>query len=196
MSETRQRIGLFGGTFDPIHMGHMAMAMAAKEALCLDRVIMIPCAISPHKSDAPAAGECRLEMIRIASKRHPWLESDWIELERRGPSFSWETAEEFRRRYPEARMFWVLGEDQWEALPRWEKPERLAALVEFVVMGRDGRDGGEREGFRAWFLPGVHGASAMRIREVLRGGGDPGPDLLDPRVMKYIRRRGLYEEGQ
>jgi len=198
MNDGSWRIGLFGGTFDPVHVGHVAMAAAAREALSLDQVVMIPCAISPHKSagDAPTAGECRLEMLRIAGEGHPWLVCDGLELERSGPSFSWQTAEEFGRRFPEARIFWVMGEDQWEALPRWEKPERLAELVEFVVIGRNERDGVEREGFRAWFLPGVHAASATRIRRILREGGNPGPDLLDPQVMDYIRRRGLYVEGQ
>lgn len=190
------RIGLFGGTFDPVHLGHLRMAGAAKEALDLDRVILIPCALSPHKSDgpAPAPGECRMEMIRLCTVDHPWMEADSCELERSGVSYSYLTAEDFRSRYPEARLFWILGEDQWLALPRWSHPERLASLVEFVVFGRNGRTPVPREGYRAHFLPQAHDASATRIRcdiaaEAVTGRCHP---WIAPPVMEYIREHRLY----
>jgi nicotinate-nucleotide adenylyltransferase len=200
MSESEPRIALFGGTFDPIHKGHVAMATAAREALELDRVFLIPCAISPHKSDGPMPtnGESRMEMIRIACEGYPWMSVDACECERKGVSYSWQTAEVFRRRFPEARLFWILGEDQWLALPRWSHPERLASLVEFIVFGRDHCDAAPREGFQAWFLPAVHGASASEIRHALQSGAAPAGEhpWVDSSVLEYIRTCGLYQAGQ
>jgi nicotinate-nucleotide adenylyltransferase len=200
MSEGPQRIALFGGTFDPIHQGHVVMARVARESLELDRVILIPCAISPHKGEGemPAPGVCRMDMIRIACAEYPWMDADASELEREGVSYSWQTAEDFSDRFPDARLFWILGEDQWRALPRWSHPERLGSLVEFIVFGRNHSEPTLREGYKAWFLPEVHEASATQIRNVLETdvkAGEMHPWLV-PGVFQYIRERGLYGVGQ
>lgn len=199
MKSEALRIALFGGTFDPVHLGHVRMAEAARDALELDRVVLIPCALSPHKTDGPmpTSGECRMEMIRLAGRGRPWLEVDGCELEREGISYSWQTAEEFCKRHPGARLFWILGEDQWRALPRWGRPEYLAGMVEFIVFARDERRPESREGMRAHFLAGVHEASATKIREALRekqSGDFPHP-WLEPEVLRYIREHGLYGAG-
>lgn len=200
MNKDPLRIALFGGTFDPVHHGHVVMACAAREALALDRVVMIPCALSPHKSDGPppTSGKCRMDMLRIASAGYPWMELDACELEREGVSFSWQTAEDFRERFPDARLFWILGQDQWQVLSKWDQPERLAGLVEFIVFGRSDGNPAMREGVAATFLPEVHGASATQIRNALREGvvPDDGHPWMDPGVLDYIRLRGLYGTGQ
>lgn len=196
MSDSQQRIALFGGTFDPIHYGHIRIARAAKESLELDRVFLIPCALSPHKleGELPASGEFRMDMIRIACEDHPWMKVDACELKRDGASYSWQTAEHFRARFPDAKLFWILGDDQWQALPRWSHPERLASLVEFIVFARDRRNPAPREGIKAWFLPEVHEGSATEIRNVLRSGVASGGahPWIDPKVMDYIREHRLY----
>jgi nicotinate-nucleotide adenylyltransferase len=200
MKDSRPRIALFGGTFDPIHKGHIAMASSAMEQLQLDRVIFIPCAMSPHKSETshPAPGRMRMEMIRIACGAHPGMDADACELEREGLSYSWQTAEDFRCRYPDAELFWMMGDDQWHALPNWSRPEHLASLVEFLVFARIHSNPIPREGYKARFLPAIHVASATEIREAIRSGKttDDAHPWITPQVMQYIREHKLYNGAQ
>ncbi len=186
------RIALFGGTFDPIHQGHLEIARRAVDALALDRVIFLPCRTSPHKigvESAPAAD--RLEMVRLATEDLPWAVVDDFDLVSPPPSYSYRTAEEMARRFPGARLFWLMGADQWRALPRWKEPDRLAAAVGFIVFARDG----EPEPHPPWrlhFLAGGHPASATRIRESVAAGTIP-MDWLPEKVAAHIARRGLYK---
>ncbi len=190
MNEPR-RIALFGGTFDPIHLGHVEIARRAKDLLELDEIRFLPCHTSPHKvgvASAPAAD--RLEMARLATQGLPWAVVDDFDLSRPPPSYSYETAEEMARRFPGTRLFWLMGADQWRALPRWKEPERLAKRVEFIVFARDG----EPEPHSGWamhFLTGTHPASATAIRQAL-AEGRTGIPWLDPEVEGFIRRRRLY----
>lgn len=185
------KCALFGGTFDPVHLGHLHLASLALQALGLDEVRFIPCRISPHKtSRQPTPAGDRLRMLELATAGLPWAAVDDLELRREGPSYSWQTAEAMAARFPGRRLFWILGEDQWEALPRWAKPERLASLVEFIVFARDGRSPAPRDGYRAHFLHGEHPASATAIRESHATG--PSRDWLHPEVADWISQRGLY----
>jgi nicotinate-nucleotide adenylyltransferase len=109
---------------------------------------------------------------------------------RSGPAYSFETAEEMARRFPGARLFWLMGADQWRALPRWKEPERLAERVEFIVFARDGAPEPHPE-WRMHFLAGGHPASATAIRETLAAGDGRQP-WLDPAVAEYLRSRRLY----
>jgi nicotinate-nucleotide adenylyltransferase len=186
-----RRIALFGGTFDPIHLGHLAIARAARETLRLDEVRFLPCHTSPHKSGtlaAPAAD--RLAMVRLALHELPWATVDDFDLVRPQPAYSFETVEEMAAREPGANWFWLMGADQWRALPDWREPERLAARVKFIVFARDGRPEPQR-GWRLHFLPGTHPASATAIRSAYARGETP-PPWLTAEVAAYIARRGLY----
>jgi nicotinate-nucleotide adenylyltransferase len=186
------RIALFGGTFDPIHQGHVEIATRAKESMDLDQVIFLPCRVSPHKIGiASAPPDDRLEMARLATRGLPWAEVDDFDLVSPPPSYSYLTAGEMARRFPGARLFWIMGADQWRALPAWKEPERLAALVEFLVFSRDGRPE-PRAGFRMTPLSGTHPASATAIRHDLAAGG-PAVKWLPPAVATYIRQHGLYK---
>lgn len=191
MGEPR-KTGLFGGTFDPVHLGHIHLATLARDALGLDAVRFLPCQISPHKAGRqPAAGEDRLEMLRLATAGLPWAVVDDCELRRAGPSYSYQTAEAMRAGLPGDRLFWLMGADQWDALPRWRHPERLAACVEFIVLARGGVVPEARAGYRLHVVAGAHPASATGIRESLAAGGDGG-GWLDPAVAAFIRERRLY----
>jgi nicotinate-nucleotide adenylyltransferase len=186
-----RRIALFGGTFDPIHLGHLEIARRAKDLLVLDEVRFLPCHTSPHKVgvvSAPAAD--RLEMARLATRALPWVVVDDFDLSRPPPSYSYETAEEMTRRFPAARLFWLMGADQWRALPRWKEPDRLAGLVEFIVSARDGVPEA-RAGWAMHFLAASHPASATAIRQALVEG-QSGLPWLDSEVEKFIRQRHLY----
>jgi nicotinate-nucleotide adenylyltransferase len=189
----RRRIALFGGTFDPVHLGHLHLAELAKNQLALDEVRFLPCRISPHKTGiAPAPPEHRLEMLRLATAGLPWAVVDDFELQHPGPSFSYQTAEAISAREPSARLFWIMGGDQWDALPRWSHPERLAAAVEFIVLDR-GQPSLPRPGFRMCRIPGAHPASATAIRRAVADGVDPQSLPWLPRpAATYLQAHGLY----
>ncbi len=187
-----RKIALFGGTFDPVHLGHLHLATLAKEALDLDEVRFLPCRISPHKEGSqPASGEDRCEMLRLATVELPWAVVDDFELHQPSPSYSFQTAEAMALRFPDARLFWIMGGDQWDVLPTWKNPERLAALVEFIVLTR-GESLKAHAGFRLHALPDKgHPASATRIRQSLENG-ESAHSWLDARVADWIHQRRLY----
>jgi len=185
------RIALFGGTFDPPHLGHVQMAGTAWQAMDLDEVRFLPCRVSPHKTGTtPTAAEDRLAMLRLATAGLPWAVVDDFEVRREGPSFSYQTAEEMAARFPGARLFWLMGGDQWDALPEWRHPGRLAALCEFIVMVR-GKIPPPRDGYRVHVLDDTHPASATAIREAI-ARGEPSHPWLQSAVAGWIARHGLY----
>lgn len=192
MAENR-RIALFGGTFDPVHQGHLQVARAAKDAAGLDEVRFLPCRISPHKPGVRSApGTDRLEMLRLATAALPWATVDDFELNGPEPSFSYLTAEAMAAAEPGVEWYWLMGGDQWEALPRWRHPERLAAVVRFLVLARGEAVPRMREGFRMQVVAGAHPASATEIRGALARGGTP--QWLDPAVAAYAVEKGLYRD--
>jgi nicotinate-nucleotide adenylyltransferase len=132
------RIALFGGSFDPVHHGHLLLAQDALEQLQLDRLVFIPAGINPHKLHAApkADGMQRLRMLEAAVAGEERLAVDALELYREGPSYTVDTAETLQERWPEARLFLLLGEDNLPKLHTWHKIERLNQLVEFVCFGR------------------------------------------------------------
>lgn len=185
-----RKIGIFGGTFDPVHLGHIHLAARAKEALGLDKIHFIPCRISPHKPGSEITrGQDRCEMLRLATAGLPWAHVDDLEIRRDGPSFSYLTAEALAARFPDARLFWIMGSDQWDALPDWRNPDRIAELVEFIVLAR-GTTPEPRDGYRLHVVRGEHPASATAIRTAI--SKKEAPAWLDPAVDKWIRSRGLY----
>lgn len=180
-----RKIGLFGGTFDPVHLGHVHLADLARKAVELDEVRFIPCQISPHKtSTLPASATARLAMLELATADFPWAVVDDIELTVEGPNFSYITAERMHARFPDDRLFWIMGGDQWAALPTWKHPERLAALVEFIVLARNDSPA-PREGYRMHLVTGEHPASSTGIR---LGKWDH----LHPAVRDLIKLRQFY----
>lgn len=185
-----RRIGLFGGTFDPVHNGHLHLANVAREALELDEVRFIPCTISPHKlSSHPASAEDRLEMLRLATANLPWAVVDDIEVTSTEPNYSYRTAERMRDRFPDDRLFWIMGGDQWEALPRWKHPEILASIVEFIVLARNDSPQ-PREGYRMHLVNGEHPASSTRIRETVAKVMED--QHVSKEVAEWIIRQRLY----
>jgi nicotinate-nucleotide adenylyltransferase len=132
------RIALFGGSFDPVHHGHLLLAQDAVEQLGLDRLVFIPAGVNPHKlQTGPAASPLkRLEMLKAATAGVESFHCDPLELERTGPSYTVHTVESYRERWPEARLFLLLVEDNLAKLHTWYRIERLRELVEFVCFGR------------------------------------------------------------
>jgi len=194
-SGSHGKIALFGGTFDPVHRGHIQLAQTAVEKLGLDEVRFLPCRVSPHKLDnLPTPAMDRLEMLRLATAGLPWAVVDDFEIRRDGPSFSYQTAEAMAEGFPQARLFWIMGGDQWAVLDQWAEPERLAACVEFIVFTR-GDPVAPRDGFRLHPLYAEHPASATAIREAI-ARGTVNHEWLDPQVSRWIDEHRLYRSAQ
>jgi len=131
------RLALFGGTFDQIHAGHLILAREARETLGLDEVIFIPAALSPHKLDtAPTPPSVRWAMLCAAVAGEPGFRADDLELHRPGPSFTFDTVMEYRRRYPQAELFYFIGQDHLAKLPTWHRIDELRQMVTLIVLGR------------------------------------------------------------
>lgn len=184
------RIALYGGTFDPIHHGHLILARDAIEQLQLDRVIFLPAALSPHKPGTrPAAAGLRREMLAAALAGEPAFELDDSELSRVAPSYSVETAERFRARFPDAEIFYLIGHDHVEKLPTWRRIDDLRRAVKFVVLDR-GQPAAEHG------MPTLArrvDISATEIRERVARGASIRY-LVPETVRALIERQQLYQE--
>ncbi|MFN8579847.1 MAG: nicotinate-nucleotide adenylyltransferase [Gemmatimonadaceae bacterium] len=131
------RLGIFGGTFDPPHLGHLLIASDAVAALQLDSLVFIPTAQQPLKlGRAAAPAEARLEMVRRLVVGLPSLSVDAIEVDRAGLSYTVDTLAEYARRYPDAERFFLLGSDAVRTFPSWREPARIASLARLVVLRR------------------------------------------------------------
>lgn len=185
------KICLFGGSFDPIHSGHLTIAEAAVRECDLDKVIFLPAAQSPFKqgkthlfSDAQ-----RTELLRLATADLPWAEVSELDLQLPPPSWSWRLVEHFRNTYPAAELCWLLGTDQWQELHRWARFDYLAANLHFIVYHR-GEAPQPRKGVVSTFIPGHHPAAATDIRHALTEGA-PLPDAWMPPAAEQRARQML-----
>jgi nicotinate-nucleotide adenylyltransferase len=188
MAAGAKKVGIFGGSFDPVHEGHIHLARLAKEAAGLDEVRFMPCHISPHKTGlSPTEGALRAGWLRIALEGIEWAKVDETELKRDGPSYSYETVEQLAAAEPGVEWYWIMGGDQWAALPKWRHPERLAALVDFIVLARNGQSVEIRPGYRLLTVDGEHPASATEIRRAL-AAGETGIPFLHPGIVERFGR--------
>lgn len=135
------RVGLFGGTFDPVHLGHLAVARAALAGLKLDQLFFIPAAQAPWRKEAPGASAAdRLDLLEraLAEAAEPRLGVLDLEIQSGGINYTVDTVRKLRAAWPQAELFWLLGADQFAQLDRWREPAELAKLVEFAVLARPG----------------------------------------------------------
>ena len=189
---TSKKIGIFGGTFDPIHHAHLILARDALEALDLEQVIFVPAAASPHKLDQKLAPpDARLEMLRAALESEPGFACDPMELERSSPSYAVETIEAFHQRDPEAELFYLIGEDNVGRLKTWHRFADLSQMVQFVVLDRSGEK--TEHPYRA--IRRHLDISATNIRNRVASGHSIRY-LVPPAVEEIIRDRELYREPQ
>ena len=134
-----KKVGIFGGTFDPVHLGHLRAAEEFAEGLKLDHVIMVPSANPPHREESPGAGpRDRLEMVRLATGANPRLEASDLEIERGGSSYTVDTLLEIRRRQPEWELFMALGTDAYNDISKWRRPGEVISLAHLVLLTRPG----------------------------------------------------------
>jgi nicotinate-nucleotide adenylyltransferase len=190
------RIGVFGGTFDPPHIGHLLLASDARDALSLDRLIFIPAGAQPLKTHAPAVAspQDRLEMVRLAVADDASYTVDDTEINRKGLSYTVDTLEDLSKRFAGATLFLLLGGDSVDNFEQWREPQRIRQLASLAAMRRDGgSDGGVKS------LPsGVLEISARRIdvssteiRKRLRAGQSI-KGFVPEGVERFIEARGLY----
>ena len=133
------RTAIFGGTFDPVHFGHLVIAESCRESLRLDQLRFIPAGDPPHKPGARlAGGHARADMLTLALSGYPEFVVDRRELKRAGPSFTVDTLSEFSVEHPSAELFFLMGADSLRDLPTWRQPERISELATIVVCNRPG----------------------------------------------------------
>lgn len=199
------RLGLFGGTFDPIHLGHLVLAEQCREALALDRVWFVVTAMPPHKSGERTSVAHRLEMARLAVAGHPAFEVSEIEARSPGPHYSVETLGEVHRERPDDDLYFLIGADSLVDLPGWRRPEAIARLSTIVVVNRPGVDrdpadlaalpdlGPGTRPLRAVTVPPI-GISSTDLRRRLAAGRSVR--FMVPRgVEAYIEAHRLYRAG-
>jgi nicotinate-nucleotide adenylyltransferase len=138
-----ERIAIFGGTFDPIHVAHLRTAVEVAEQFKLKKVLIMPSANPPHHKSAGADVVHRLEMVRLATEQSPLLEASDFEAERGGRSYTVDTLAEVAARHPSARLFFLIGADAFFYVHTWRKPEAMFELADFVVMDRPGTARGD-----------------------------------------------------
>ena len=203
------KIGIFGGTFNPPHLGHLAAARAAINALELDKLLIIPAAIPPHK-ELPENTPSRVDRLAMAKKLADALlmpdkvEVSYIELDREGKSYTSDTLAQLRKQYPDGELWLLMGTDMFLTLHQWHDPETILKLAGVCAFGRTQQDGAEvfapqLELLEKKFpgarlttisLPGLVDISSTRLRELLAKG--EGAGYLQPSVYGYILMNQLY----
>jgi nicotinate-nucleotide adenylyltransferase len=194
-----------GGTFDPVHNGHLHIADTLRHALDLDRIVWVPAGRPPHKQgQIVSSDEDRLQMLRLALAGSPEDEVSLVDLERSGPSYTADTLEALTHHFDRARLFFLMGEDSLRDFPTWHDPDRILHLAELAVAGRPGVDADLEMVARD--LPAtdgrVHLVSAaelaisssdirrrVRANESIRG-------LVPPAVADYIEQHHLYTDTE
>lgn len=199
------RVGILGGTFNPPHIGHLALACNAREQLGLERVLLMPASVAPNKPaahDDPGA-ERRLRMCELASANAPGVQACALEIERGGVSYTVDTLQAIHDEHPDAKLTLILGADTARTLSSWREPERLLALARVAVAERDELDVGsvrtalgglgQAAKIEALAMEKVDVSSSL-VRERVRGGL-PVSELVGADVARYITANRLYAGG-
>lgn len=195
------RIGVLGGSFNPIHRGHLAMAAFALDALSLDRMLLLPTGNPPHKHEGLADKWDRLAMVRLCERENPRFEACDLEVTRAGVIYTFDTLNLLRARLPGAAFCYLIGADTLLELHTWHRADEVLHLCSFAVFGRRGCAGKEviscMEGMRrkgadmCWLdMPPMDISSTM-VREMAARGKDLTDVVTEP-VAAYIQSRGLY----
>ncbi len=196
------RLGVLGGTFDPVHRGHLALAGAARDELGMEQVLFVPAGQPWRKTGQEiGANEDRLAMLRLALEGDPSFQIATLELERSGPSYTADTLEALAAQRRGDELYFIVGQDALADLPNWVRPERILELARLAVARRpevsaEAREEAQRRvpGLRervVWLkMPPVE-VSATEIRERVRRG-QPISGMVPPAVERYIGEHGLY----
>ncbi len=191
------KLGIFGGTFDPIHSGHLILAEELKEELGLQKVIFVPCANPPHKENSHLSeAKDRLMMTRIAIQDNPAFILSDLELKREGKSYTIETINQFKELYPQSELYLLLGSDVLEELHLWKEPEKIFEQIKVVIAKRPGFDRIDPQNSyvkKSLVVP-IDGLniSSSRIRERVKSGRSVRY-LVPSGVEEFIQAKNLYK---
>lgn len=190
----KHKIALLGGTFDPVHYGHLQLAEWIKNKLKLDSVLFIPVhnhPFSKRKDITPA--EYRLNMLRLAVSGYDYFEVSTIELERDGISYTVDTLHSLHKRLPETEFYLLIGDDNLAEFHKWKKAEEIPKLARVVVFRRVGLSESSKEEYSDFIFVNnpLIKISSSEIRKHLRNGR-PVDEYIPPAVVEYIRRNRLY----
>lgn len=191
-------LGVLGGTFDPIHMGHLVLAEQVREKFQLERVIFIPCASPPHKTEQELSStRDRFEMTKLALEGNPYFFVSDIELKREGLSYTVETLRELKGLYKDSEVYFLTGSDVLNEITTWKDPEEIYKLAKIVIAVRPGFDKFDPENHFAKksIIVDITGMdiSSTQIREKVRNG-ESIKYLVPSKVEEYIRKRNLYKK--
>lgn len=192
---SNSRIGVLGGTFDPIHLGHLAVASEVCHALELDRVLLVPALRQPFKDDdGHATPQQRLEMCRLAVARDERLQVSDVDVARGGITYTVDTLTDLSAAYPGAELFFIAGADAIARLSEWREPERLRTLARFVAVGRPGHEAPTSDATQLVVDAPQIGVSSTEVRRRRRTGA-PVRYLVPDAVAEYIVQHSLYLGG-
>lgn len=198
------KIGLFGGSFDPIHRGHIEPVQAARRVLGLDLVIFLPTAVPPHKPyRVLAPAYARYSMVEMALLDEEGLYASSFELTLGRPAYTIETLEHFRETQPSAELHLLIGGDSYADLDHWVRWREIVAAARLVVMARPGSNLEEpamsselaelaRSGRVRFLNQALVDISATRLREIFARGENPPPGAVPESVVRYVHKYGLY----
>ena len=201
------KIGIFGGTFNPIHRMHIKIALRALEQIGLDKVIFVTAAMPPHKDNTYiVSGEQRHEMVKLAIKDYPKFEASSVEIDRKGKSYTFYTLTVFRQAYPNDELFFIIGGDSLAYLHKWYRAEEFMKLCTFVVYPRDDDSGEKLQRECDWLYENYgtkciilnaaeDNVSSTQIRGIVNSGLS-ADDYVPDTVAKYIRENKLYISGE
>ena len=200
------KIGIFGGTFNPIHLGHIRLGQLVLDEIKLDKILYIPDNTPPHKSDINlACGEDRLNMINISLKDYDNMESSDIELHREGKSYTFETLLELKKLYPNDELYLITGADMFLTLDKWREPETIFKTANIIGVPRVKSDFEKMEeyaenvikpmGAKVFMLSQTvfDTASSTYVRENIEDY-QKIKDMITPEVYSYITEKGLYRK--
>ncbi|WP_261342742.1 nicotinate-nucleotide adenylyltransferase [Posidoniimonas polymericola] len=182
---------MFGGSFDPVHHGHLALARACRDAARLDEVWLVPAAVQPHKPHGPvAANEDRLAMLHLATDSDPSLRVSDLEIARGGVSYTVDTLRAVHDQAPDAELYLLMGADTLADLPKWREPEAIRQLASLLVVHRPGEPLPEVDGVTIVEMP-LSDLSSSEIRRRV-AAGESIEGMTPEGVAGYIAERGLY----
>lgn len=188
------RTGILGGTFDPIHLGHLAAARVAMRCERLDRVLFVPAGVPPHRAATVADAEQRIEMCRLAIDDEQGFEVSELEVRRQGVSYTVDTLRELRRLRPADELYLILGWDAAKLFSSWHEPDEVRRLARVVIVSRPGSGWptGTSDIVCEGHTPDI---SASELRRAL-AHGEPVGNMLPDAVARYIAKHGLYRDNR
>lgn len=187
------KIGILGGTFNPIHIGHLILAEEVREKLALDKIIFVPAYLPPHKDNSDIAkAEFRLEMVKLAIKGNKLFSVSDVEIKRNGRSYTIDTVRELNVKFPNDDLYFIIGSDLLKYLDDWKDLSEIIKMVKFIAVTRPGYPLEEIPSYIKTMPIRAVDISAFEVREAIKEGRS-FRYLVAESVFDYINKKGLYK---